>query len=155
MSELNQSLLSKYDRDPGRFRSYKYGCVIEVPVLADQHGEGTINILNQPFTMDRISHSVVGDTWNPTITGLADDGQYYIEWKDEISEYQSQPLLAKAAYGTQDFPLYLSYPIPFAGNRVLTFKVTNAYRRTLSPDADYFKVQIVIHGVADFGTDRR
>lgn len=151
----NNPLLSRYDRDPGRWRPYKYGCIIDVPVGADESAENTVNILNQPFIMDRISHTIVGPTWDPDASGLANDGQYYIEWHEEQSEYQNQPLIAIAAYGTKEFPLYLSAPITFPGNKVLTFRVTNAYQRILTPEAETFKVQIVIHGVSDWGTDRR
>lgn len=151
----NNPLLSRYDQDPGRWRPYKYGCVIDVPVTADDSGEKSINILNQPFVMDRISHSIIGPTWDPYASGLADDGQYYIQWHEEMSEYQNQPLLAKAAYGTEEFPLYLSAPIAFPGQKTLTFKVTNAYTRILTPVATIFKVQIVLHGLSDWGTDRR
>lgn len=151
----NNPLLSRYDRDPGRWRPYKYGCLIDVPVGADESAENTINILNQPFIMDRIAHSIAGPTWDPDASGLANDGQYYIEWHEEQSEYQNQPLLAIPAYGTKEFPLYLSSPITFPGNKVLTFRVTNAYQRVLTPEAETFKVQIVIHGLSDWGTDRR
>ena len=147
-------LLSRYDQDPGRWRPYKYGCLIDVPVAADQSGENTIQIMNQPFIMDRIVHSIIGKTWDPNATGLAPDGQYFIEWHEEQSEYQNQPLLARAAYGTQEFPLLLSAPIAFAGNKTLTFRVTNTYARALTPSADTYKVQILCHGIADWGSGR-
>lgn len=110
-----------------------------------------IRIMNQPFIMDRISHYIIGPTWDPYASGLAQDGQYYIEWKEEYSEYQNQPLIAAIAYGTVEFPLYLSSPIGFPGDKTLNFKVTNAYQRILTPVATTFKVQIVLHGVADWG----
>jgi hypothetical protein len=146
-------LLSKFDRDPGRYRPWKYGAIVEVPVEADESGENTIELMNQPFTMDRISHSIIGPTHDPAATGLSDDGQYFIEWREEQSQYQNEPLLAKAAYGTEAFPLYLSAPLTFPGNKTLTFRVTNAYTRVLTPISDVYKVQIVIHGIADWGTD--
>lgn len=146
-------LLSRYDQDPGRYRPWKYGCLVEVPCVADGAAEQTIQLMNQPFIMDRISTAIVGKTYDPVTTGLADDGQYFLEWREEQSQYQNEPLLAKAAYGTHEFPLYLSAPIAFAGNRTLTFRVTNAYLRVLSPPADEFTVEIVIHGLADWGTD--
>lgn len=148
-------LLSRYDKDPGRWRPYKYGCLIDVPVTIDESGENTIQILNQPFIMDRISHAIIGPTYDPDASGLAQDGQYLISWHEEQSEYQNQPLLAIPAFGTHDFPLYLSSPVGFAGNKTLTFRVTNTYTRILTPVAETFKVQIVIHGLSDWGTDRR
>lgn len=153
--QTTNPLLGRYDKDPGRWRPYKYGCVIEVPVTMDESGENTIQIMNQPFIMDRVAHAIVGDTHDPDATGLAQDGQYYIEWHEEMSEYQNEPLLARPAYGTHEFPLYLSAPVAFAGNKTLTFRVTNAYTRILTPEAEIFKVDIVIHGISDWGTDRR
>jgi hypothetical protein len=153
--QTQNPLLGKFDRDAGRWRPYKYGVEIAVPVIAGGQESGAIQILNQPFVMDRISPSVVGDISDPVATGLADDGQYYIEWKDEQSEYQNQPLLAKTAFGTDQFPIPLSLPIAFAGNRTLTFRVTNAYTRVLNPSATTFRVFITIHGVADWGPDRQ
>lgn len=153
--QTKNPLLSRFDKDPGRWRPYKYGCLIDVPVTVDESGENTILIMNQPFIMDRISHAIVGPTADPDASGLAQDGQYFINWQEEMSEYQNEPLLAIPAYGTFDFPLYLSSPVPFAGNKTLTFRVTNAYTRVLTPVAESFKVHIVIHGLADWGTDRR
>lgn len=152
---VQNPLLGKFDKDPGRWRSYKYGVTLDVPVVANGEVEGSIVLNNQPFIIDRLTHSVVGDTHDPLTSGLADDGQYFIDWRDQISQYQNTPLLAKAAYGTEHFPIPLSVPLAYAGNVVLTFRVRNAYTRILTPEADTFQVQIAIHGVADWGTDRR
>lgn len=148
----NNPLLSIYDKDPGRWRPYKYGTLIDVPVTVNGSAENTIQILNQPFIMDRISAEIVGPVWDPDASGLANDGQYFVEWHEEQSVYQSAPLLAAAAYGTEEFPLYLSAPIAFAGNKSLTFRVTNAYTRVLTPVAETFQVQIILHGISDWGT---
>jgi hypothetical protein len=151
----DRQLLTRFDKDSGRWRPYKYGVNILVPVTEGQWGEGTIQILNQPFVMNRISHGVVGNTNDYAANGLADDGQYYIEWKEEITSYQNQGLVAKEAYGTRDYPLLLPAPIGFAGNKVLTFRVSSTYTRVLTPDADNFVVNIVVHGIADLGPARR
>jgi len=143
----------RYDRDPGRWRPYKYGCIIEVPVTEGEWGENTIQVMNQPFVWDRLTHSVIGNTNDYQATGLADDGQYFIEWREENSWYQNQPLLARNAYGTKDFPIPLTTPVGFAGNRTMTFRITNAYTRVLTPDAEIYKVEIVIHGASDWGPD--
>lgn len=149
-------LLGKFDEDPGRWRPYKYETTIEVPVEIDGSGEGTIQILNQPFIMTRITHQIIGNTEDGQATGLYQDGQYYIDWKDELSQYQNDPILAEAGYGSSRFQsIPLDCPIPFAGNKTLTFRVINAYTRVLSPESDIFYVQIVVHGIADWGSDRR
>lgn len=148
-------LVGKFDRDPGPWRSYKYGCTMDVPVEVDASAENTIKILNQPYIMERITHTIIGNTWDPIATGLAQDGQYFIEWREEQSEYQNEPLLARDAYGMAPHWIPLSAPLVFSGNRVLTFRVTNAYTRVLTPEAETFKVQIKIHGISNWGTDRR
>lgn len=153
---LRNPLLGKFDQDPGRWRPYKYGCVVEVPVTINLSGENTIEIMNQPFIMILLTHAIIGNTDDPETSGLRQDGQYLIEWREEVSNYQNQPLLAETAFGSTRYGAIPFYqPIPFAGNKTLHFRVTNAYNRILSPQADIYRVQIVIHGVADWGTDRR
>lgn len=150
--QTNSPLMTRYDKDPGRWRPFKYGCVVDVPVLETEAGENTILIMNQPFMMDRISFSVVGNTHDYQGTGLADDGQYFVEWREEQSVYQNAPILAKTAFGTEEFPLYLSAPVAFAGNKTLYFRLSSSYTRVLNPVAEYFKVQVVCHGISDWGT---
>lgn len=147
-------LLGKFDKDPGRWRPYKYGLVLDVPVDSGEQVQGDMKLLNQPFILTQITTNVVGNTHDFLASGLADDGQYYVEWREEQSVYQSGPLLAATAYGTRDFPIPLPAPIAFSGNRVLTWTVRSAYTRVLSPDEETYKVQIVVHGIADWGTVR-
>jgi hypothetical protein len=152
--EGRKLLSGRYDRDPGRWRPYTYSCIVEVPVTEGQWGENTVTIMNQPFVMERINHSVIGNINDYQATGLADDGMYYVEWREENSHYQNQPLLARNAFGTKEYPIALTVPLGFAGNRTLTFRVTNAYTRLLTPDAETFSVELTLHGAADWGPDR-
>lgn len=153
--QTSNPLLGKFDKDPGRWRPYKYGVDIDVPILVNGSAQGTVQIYNQPLVLIQITHSIVGQTEDPQASGLYQDGQYYIEWRDEQAQYQSGPILARAGYGTEEFPIPLPQPIGYAGNRTLTFTVTNAYTRALTPPADTFRVHIVLHGIADWGTDKR
>lgn len=155
MNQMQQQnpLLGVFDRDPGRWRPFKYGVDIDVPVGLNGVGIGEIETLNQPFIMDRITCAVVGDVTDPVTTGLADDGQYYLEWEEQQSRYQNAPLLVRSAYGSDHYPIPLSLPIAFAGNRTFKFRVTNAYARTLNPDAETFRVHVTMHGLADWGPD--
>jgi hypothetical protein len=153
--KTRRPLLGKFDLDPGAWRNYKYEGTVNVPVTANGAAETTIKILNQPFIMEKITHSIIGATWDPFGTGLAQDGQYFIEWKEEQSEYQSGPLLARSAYGMEPHWIPLSAPLVFSGNRVLTFRVTNTYTRILTPEVDTFPVQLIVHGISNWGTDRR
>ena len=49
------------------------------------------------------------------------------------------------------FSYEFPYPIPYAGNKTLTFEIFNRCARTLVPEADYFTVALVVHGIADWG----
>lgn len=148
-------LLSRFDADPGRWRPMFYNVKISVPVLVNQSGVGSVPLNNQPYIMKAIRHCVVGKldrTADYSGSGLYDDGQYDIEFKDEQSNYQNIGGPALIMFGSRDEWTPLPYPIPYNGNRVITFRLTNLYTRTLDPRADYFQVALSISGLADWGT---
>lgn len=146
-------LFSRYDIDPGQLRPQMYHVEIDVPVTAGQTGTGSIAINNEPFCMTRITHRIIGNTADPSTSGLYQDGQYDIEWKDEQRNYVDGPINANLMFGWDEsgYVLELPFPIPFVGNKTLTFRVTNRVTRTLTPTASYFPVQICLHGIADLG----
>jgi len=147
-------LVGKFDVDPGRYRPMYYGLDISVPVLQGGVGQGSVTLNNQPYIMTRIMHKVTGRTATPTTSGLYQDGQYYLEFKDEQSNYQNQPIPADIMFGSVEtgFVVELPYPIAFAGNKTLTFRITNVPPRALSPQEDNYTVSIAVHGIADWGT---
>lgn len=160
-SPFMNPILGKYDIDPGQLRPQWYHCNVSVPVAADGAGISTIRINAQPYTMTRITHKILGDTSN-TQSGLVQDGQYLVEWNDEQSTYVDGPIAADLMWGSNasDVPgggyvMELPYPLAFPGNKSLTFRVTNLILRTLDPEADYFTVQIVLHGIGDWGTPQQ
>lgn len=142
---------SQFDLDFARYRPMWYGVEIDVQVADNGRGEGSIQINNQPFLLYRITHMIVGASWDWLTTGLEQDGQYTIEFRDENSNYQNIPMNAPLLYGPWDQPLDFAIPLAYSGNRSLHFRVINRHTRTLTPDADYFKVAIGLHGVADWG----
>ena len=150
---MKHPLLGRFDLDPGRWRPMYYGVEIGVPVALDGMAQGSITLNNQPFVLTKITHAIVGCTAVPDTTGLYQDGQYTIEFRDEQSNYQNMPIQADALLGSvrvgqfQDLP----YPIPFAGNRTLTFRIVNRCLRVLDPVSETFQVAVVLHGVADWG----
>lgn len=148
-------LIGKFDLDPGRWRPMWYGVEISVPVAINGRGSGSISIANQPFIMYRVTHQIIGCTSDPDTTGLYQDGQYTISWKDNTSVYQNIPLPSSAFFGDVSSGLYYEFPfpLPYAGNAVLNFEIYNRCARTLADESEFFTVGIVIHGIADWGPD--
>jgi len=149
--------MGRFDEDPGRYRPMFYSVEISVPVTQGGIGRGSVTINNQPYIMTRITHKIIGRTATPDTSGLYQDGQYDLEFKDEQSNYQNQPIPADIMFGSvaTGFLIELPYPIPFAGNKTLTFNITNRVPRALSPQQDHYPVHIAVHGVADWGELRK
>ena len=147
-----QQLMGRYDADPGPWRPLYYSVPISVGQTADSVGRGSITLNNQPYIMTHISHQIAGNTADPTASGLYQDGQYTIEFKDEQSNYMNSPAPADMLFGSvrSGYNIPLSYPIAFAGNKTLTFEIVNLYTRTLVPDAP-FTVYVGVHGIAYWG----
>jgi len=147
------TLLGKYDIDPGRYRPLYYGVPITVGVAEGAIGRGSITINNQPYVMTHVMTHVVGNVNDYATTGLANDGQWLIDFKDEQSNYQNVPMPAAMLFGgcNQGYVLPLAYPIAFAGNKTLNFNLTNLYARTLDPQRTDFVIYVAIAGVADWG----
>lgn len=147
-------LMGEFDKDPGRYRPLYYGVKIDVPISAGGVGRGSITINNQPYIMTRITTKIVGNTAQPTVSGLYQDGQYDIEWKDEQSNYQNGPIPADILFGSvaSGYIIELAFPIAFAGNKTLSFILTNQVNRAVVPQEDNFTIAVAIHGVADWGT---
>lgn len=150
---VNSPLIGKFDMDPGAWRPLYYGVEISVPVVADGVARGSITINNQPYILTRIQAKIVGDTGDSDTSGLREDGQYDILFRDEQSSYQNQSIAANLMWGwvASGYVMELPYPLPFAGSKTLSFEVTNRVARTLTPTADYYTLQICIHGIAFWG----
>lgn len=146
-------LLNFFDLEPERLKPLIYAVTIDVPVIEGGIGQGSVQLRNQPFIVTKITHRILGRTGDPESSGLYDDGQYLIEWKDDMRVYTTQPVNADLAFGPKalgEFP-DLVYPIYYAGTIAIHFRIINQYLRTLSPQTDYFKIQIAVHGMADWG----
>jgi len=106
--------------------------------------------------MTRMTHQIQGCTDPDIDNGLYQDGQYDIAWKDEQSNYQNAPLPAECFMGSvrSGFSYEFPYPIPYSGNKTLTFEIFNRCQRTITGSEllPFFKVAIVVHGIADWGT---
>lgn len=150
------SLLNRFDADPGPWRPMYYPLEIEVPLEAWGSEIGSVTINNQPFIWTFIGHQIIGNTGDPETSGLYQDGQYSVEFRDEQSNYQSAPVAASSAFGGGAFgyQIPLPLPIPYPGTKTLTFRITNHYTRILTPEPSdpVFKVRITLGGIANFGT---
>ena len=148
-------LLSRFDQDAGPWRPMMYPLEIPVPIAADQSENGSLTINNQPFIWTRLAHQIMGNTGDPETSGLYQDGQYDIAFKDEQSNYQKISFPAGATLGGpgQGYEVELPFPIPFAGSKTITFTITNRYARVLTPEPaePVFPVKLVVIGVADWG----
>lgn len=146
-------LMGKFDADPGRYRPLYYGLSITLGVASGAIGRGSVTINNQPYIMTHVLHQIVGNTNDYATTGLAQDGQYLLSFKDEQSNYQNAPIPAEMLFGSvrSGYIVPLAYPIPFAGNKTLTFELQNLYTRVLAGQLTTFTVYLAIAGVADWG----
>jgi len=148
-----QKFFSKFDIDFARHKPMWYNVEIEVPVALNGIGRGSIALNNQPYLLYRITHQIIGETVNWETTGLEQDGQYTVTFRDENSNYQNQPIIAESFFGPCRTGHYLDFPIPIAysGNRVLSFEIVNRYLRVLAGEEEYFVVALTLHGIADWG----
>lgn len=149
------SLLNRFDEDAGPWRPMYYGLTIDVPTQGGLSENQSVTLNNQPFIWQFLGHAILGNTYDWETSGLMQDGQYMIEFKDEMSNYQNVPLMASAAFGQGPcgFMVEFPFPIPFAGNKTITFRITNNYTRILTPTParPVFQVQMILGGVADWG----
>lgn len=154
---MGSPLFGRYDKDPGRYRPQWYHVEIDVLAVANGTGRGSISINNEPFCITRMSAKIVGDTGNPSVSGLLDDGQIDIDWKDQQRNYVDGPIAANLMWNwtTTGYQLDFPFPLPYSGSDTLSFVVTNRVARTLVPTSDTFKVQIVAHGITDLGELQR
>jgi len=145
-------LMGKFDADPGRYRPMYYAVSIDVGAAAGAIGRGSITINNQPFIMTHVTHQITGNTVDYATTGLAQDGQYLIFFRDEQSNYQNVPIPAAMLFGSvsSGYINPLAYPIPFPGNKTLSFELTNLYTRPMG-QVEKFNVYVAIHGVMEWG----
>lgn len=147
-------LTGEEDRDPGRWRPLYYPVEISVGINAGNSGLGSIVLNAEPWVMTRIQGKIIGDTAVPSVSGLYQDGQWDLEFRDEMSNYQKGPAPADLMFGgpASGYIMELPFPLSFEGNRTITFRVINRVNRVLVPESQFFTIGIVLHGIADWGT---
>jgi len=139
-----------------KYKNRKYAITVTIPadpgpppvLLAGGSQNGSVNIVNVPFIVKRVTHNIVG--FNQV--GLAypanvlQDGQYLLEWRSDQYNYQSEPIMAGSGYGTEADHFPLETPEELPPKTTITAIVTNAIARN-----DSLKVQIVFHGLEPIG----
>lgn len=153
---VKNPLVSRFDADPGPWRPMYYPVEIDVPLTAGQSELGSVTINNQPYIWMFLGHQIIGNTADPETSGLYQDGQYDIEMKDDLSNYQLAPICASASFGGGTFGYMIEFPIPicYPGAKTITFRVINRVTRVLTPEPadDVFTVKLVLGGVQDWGS---
>jgi hypothetical protein len=149
--------MGEKDVDPGRFRSHFEKVRIDVGIDLNAIGRGSITTVDLPFYLMRLTHQIVGPTHDWLTTGLMQDGQYSVSWKDERTVYtHGQPdnfIMPDSMWGSVRtghqflLPRVQYYP----GRNTHSFEIRNEVARLLSPPQDLFTVEIVLHGMLDHG----
>lgn len=153
MNQQYSNIVGPRDFDPGRWRPLFYEVEISVPIADGGVALGSVTLNAQPYIMTRLSGKIVGATADPSTSGLYQDGQWDVEFMDEQSNYQSGAIAGDLLFGGPwtGYSLPLPSPIPFAGNKTISFRITNRVARVLVPASDYFTIQLVTHGISDWG----
>jgi hypothetical protein len=134
-----------------KYKNRKYAVSINLPVDENavvpvgERQSNSVTVVNLPFILKRISHGVLGGNH----IGVADlvptvfqDGQYTIEWRTDTHNYESEPLLACAWYGSDNDHFPLETPEELAPKTTITVYITNQIQRTAATT-----VQVIFHGL--------
>ena len=144
-------LLNWYDLDPQKWRVFCATCDITLGVDAGEVGAGSIQLLNHPQYVYKMSYQFLGNTGDPESSGLINDGQVLCEWSDQRTNYTISPVSLANLWGPMingQFP-ELGLPLYYQGVNVMSFRLTNIFNRILTPESDDFTVQIAAHGIAN------
>lgn len=146
-------LIAWYDADPAGWKPFLYSGFCDIGVDVDSQARLSIRTIYAPYMWTAVTHGIVGNIDDPETSGLYNDGQYLINWKDERSAYVNNPIPANLAFGPHkegDFP-ESPLPVFFPANHTVTFELTNLYNRILTPEADTFRIYIALKGLHYWG----
>lgn len=142
-----------------KYKNRKYAVTVTIPsdpgppvvLPAGAMQSGSVNIVNVPFVVKRITHGIIGSNQlDLTFPNNAiQDGQYLIEWRSDQHNYESEPILAGAGYGTDADHFKLDTPEELAPKTTLTVRITNNIARL-----DSLKVQLIFHGLEPIAPER-
>lgn len=154
MGEGISPLIGRWDLDPGRWRPMWYGLEVELGINQNDWVEGSVTLNAQPFTLIRIQSKIIGDSGSNEFAPYYQDGMYDVMFRDEQSNYQNRPIPVDLMWGGASvyFIIDLPFPIPFAGNKTITFRVINRINRAPAGQRETVTVGFALHGVSDWGT---
>ena len=155
--DIEGRLVLPKDLDPERWKPMNYAVNIDVPVAANERGQGYIQLNEQAIFITRASVLFLGNTEDPETSGLYQDGQVLISMNDEMRNYSNIPVHADLLFGPKRAGPFrtLEYPLFYQAAHALRFEIVNVYTRILTPRADTFRVQICLSGLADWGMVKR
>lgn len=135
--------------DKPLWRPQFYPLTIDVPVELDAIGNGSFKIRDTRFLCKQITHMIIGADLDFDDPGpIQQDGQYFVDFKDERETWQSIPMMADAAFGSVRTGRWIQFhaPIAFAGSQAIQVNVQNAIDRTAA-EPEIFKVHFIFHGI--------
>lgn len=120
----------------------------DIPVGTSQ--PGSVNIVNVPFIMTRITHGIVGHNQMADAfpANVVQDGQYTIEIRTDQRNYQTAPVGAPLMLGSGDDWIDLPTPEELAPKTTVTVIITNTILRA---QGEVLNIQIVLHGLEPIG----
>jgi hypothetical protein len=113
---------------------------------------GSITLNSNPYVLTGMAGKIVGNTADPETSGLYQDYMWTIEFRDEMTNYQSGPIFPDLLFGSvaSGYWIPLAYPIPYPGVRTVTFNIVNRITRVLG-QIETFTIALLLHGVGDWG----
>lgn len=147
MNEISKEVLNRQIAlDPTKYRPKWYPLLIECGAEIDDRQEASVNISNDPFMLDKITHQIIGVQGNTVLGTIGQDGQYLFSWKDDQNTYMSEPGMADCLFGSVRSGFFIPLPVRviYQSSKTLTGTLQNLIDRT--DIAPKFKVMFHFHG---------
>lgn len=125
------------------YRPKFYTVIVDLGSAFGDIGRGSVTTDFERFTLQRISHQIVGADDNT----LFQDGEYLVSWRDDLRVYVDKPSPADCCFGSIRHGIIppLPAPIETTGNKTFSFDVTNQIDR--SAYGPSFKVAFILSGI--------
>ena len=146
---MDQNLLNRnIPVDLNKYKPKYYAATVTVDTAEGGIGEGAVTFDNVPFILTHATHTILGASFDYTEIPavIKQDGQYSIDWKDDQTSFQNEPISAESMFGSNRIGEIIPLPVRVAykGSKTLSVRITNLVDRTATGTT--FKVQIVFCG---------